>query len=339
MKDYKNFIMEIKMTVQDALKVFGLTSVPTDKELSIRYKELAKKFHPDRGGSVSDMQRLNAANDYLKSYAGTDHQQAFKSQKDINKEYWNLAAGAKAILKKKFKPEAYTAYFENIFQKRFTANVTFYPEKKEGASPYYAGIKAKFSSDDGESYFDLDISIYLTDMRRNTSLSGADIDINLHVVAYGFHNNRKQKMAQRDWKFTNTHSILEDPKAVFPEAKLKKSISAKNKKFTRKDAQLFLEKKLNANVTNDCAWIPLEDGIQIVICRQVYMRVPVWIPNGIYKKGNMISKRVRMLSVWTMPETEAALKELEKLINKAKKTTDLDEIDKILHNLKNTKFE
>ena len=46
-----------------------------------------------------------------------------------------------------------------------------------------------------------------------------------------------------------------------------------------------------------------------------------------------------MLSVWTMPETEAALKELEKLINKAKKTTDLDEIDKILHNLKNTKFE
>lgn len=318
------------MSVHDAMNVFGVKTVPTDKELSARYRELAKKFHPDHGGSVADMQRLNAANDVLKNYASTEGNIPVMNYKETAQEYWRLAKGAKAILKKKFNPKAFTSYFENIFQKRFSAEVSFYPEKESGAHPYYAGIKAKFSSDDNETFFDLNISIYLTDMRRNTSIGSEDFDIALHVIAYGFHDNKKQKMAQRDWQFTNTHSILDNPQEIYPEAKLRKSMKGTSSKFAKKDAMLFLQSKLNATFNKEYAYIPLNNDLKIIIYRMTFMKVPAWMPNGIYEKG----RRVRMLSPWTLPETVDAFKELEAKINKIKKETDPDKIDSVLSSLR-----
>lgn len=52
--------------VQDAKDFFGFTDTPTEQELKKKYRELAKKYHPDiNGGEDVMMQKLNHYRDIL----------------------------------------------------------------------------------------------------------------------------------------------------------------------------------------------------------------------------------------------------------------------------------
>lgn len=61
---------------QDAVKVFAKFGIDATKmsniELTLRYKQLAKKMHPDRGGNTEDMQDINDAFDILKNHPEED---------------------------------------------------------------------------------------------------------------------------------------------------------------------------------------------------------------------------------------------------------------------------
>lgn len=46
---------------QQALAVLGLPSDATRQQIKRRYRELAKKYHPDRGGDQKEMRRIIAA--------------------------------------------------------------------------------------------------------------------------------------------------------------------------------------------------------------------------------------------------------------------------------------
>ena len=46
---------------QQALGVLGLPPDATKQQIKRRYRELAKKYHPDRGGDQREMQRIIAA--------------------------------------------------------------------------------------------------------------------------------------------------------------------------------------------------------------------------------------------------------------------------------------
>ena len=46
---------------QQALAVLGLPPTATPQQIKRRYRELAKKYHPDKGGDSREMQRLVAA--------------------------------------------------------------------------------------------------------------------------------------------------------------------------------------------------------------------------------------------------------------------------------------
>ncbi len=50
---------------QQALNVLGLPSNATPQQIKRRYRTLAKKYHPDRGGNQQQMQRIIAAYEYL----------------------------------------------------------------------------------------------------------------------------------------------------------------------------------------------------------------------------------------------------------------------------------
>lgn len=53
------------MERQQALAVLGLPPNATPQQIKRRYRALAKRHHPDRGGDQQQMQRIIAAYQYL----------------------------------------------------------------------------------------------------------------------------------------------------------------------------------------------------------------------------------------------------------------------------------
>ncbi|RDX34150.1 J domain-containing protein [Arcobacter sp. HD9-500m-PIT-SAG03] len=52
--------------IQEAKVFFGFENLPTEQELKKKYRELAKKYHPDiNGGDDANMQKLNHYRDVL----------------------------------------------------------------------------------------------------------------------------------------------------------------------------------------------------------------------------------------------------------------------------------
>ena len=56
--------------VTAALKVFDLPITASMREVSARYRTLAKKHHPDRSGSAAEFAKISAAYDTLKKHFG-----------------------------------------------------------------------------------------------------------------------------------------------------------------------------------------------------------------------------------------------------------------------------
>lgn len=50
---------------QQALRVLGLPANATPEQIKRRYRSLAKRYHPDRGGDPREMQRIIAAYELL----------------------------------------------------------------------------------------------------------------------------------------------------------------------------------------------------------------------------------------------------------------------------------
>lgn len=51
---------------QQALRVLGLPPNATPEQIKRRYRTLAKRYHPDRGGDQREMQRIIAAYELLR---------------------------------------------------------------------------------------------------------------------------------------------------------------------------------------------------------------------------------------------------------------------------------
>ena len=60
--------LKFEKTLQSALYIYGFLTIPARKELILKYRELSKQHHPDRGGVHEDMVAVNLAYDYLKKF-------------------------------------------------------------------------------------------------------------------------------------------------------------------------------------------------------------------------------------------------------------------------------
>lgn len=68
------------MKIQEAFRVFGLSEGSSKDQILAQFKKLAKKYHPDLGGSEEMMKILNDAMDALRSYNGSGHTASFTEQ-------------------------------------------------------------------------------------------------------------------------------------------------------------------------------------------------------------------------------------------------------------------
>lgn len=340
MKFY-NYLLEATMTRKETESIFNLTS--WNKEtLKKRYRELSHKYHPDLGGDEEMMKKVNAAfqilskvNNFSSSSSGSSDFKAW-SEKRKKEDEKNLEIGKKIkndILNTlKQNEHKFVDYFNSLSGKSFSLRINK-AEPKDTASindpksVYYTNgignvvIETEFITPDENIIFTLNIFVSVTMMGGGKGLSSGDeYNYSLNTTTYGFAFNKKQKLSSRDWGSTSDHTVLSDPKKLFPQAKLKKifSGSSSKRKFSKRDMYTFLDKKLNAsNMNKDSVKIPITDDYYLVLYRMVFMRVPGWGINGLYKKFNRIS----MMPTVIMPETEETAQWLEEIIKQAKKSS------------------
>ena len=64
----KNQLLNMSDALQDSFRFFGLTYPIDLNALRERYRQLALSYHPDKGGSLEMMQRLNTAYRRISNY-------------------------------------------------------------------------------------------------------------------------------------------------------------------------------------------------------------------------------------------------------------------------------
>jgi len=313
-----------EMSLDKALEVFGLQNNVLGNVTLIKkkYRDLSLQNHPDHGGDVEKMKDINVAYAVLKtSKETTMTSQSFYD--DIGAKYRAKGSAIKAALMADFKPEIFITYFNQFTSDKFEFKFTkIFPDEKN-KNPSYAGFTGEFYTSNRDTVFEFDIHVYLTDI-KSTGLGYENFQFPLSITAYGFHNNKKQKLSARDWQFTSgNHAFFSDPGKIYPAAKLKKIFSGatSQRAFKKRDMFTFMKKKLNADVDNEWCRIPIVGDYRLTLFRSVFMKIPVWMVNGIYKKGGRINQSI----VISLPETEETAKFLFDLQKQCSKGPVTDE--------------
>jgi hypothetical protein len=302
MKTFQEYITEQNMSVQDAEHLLGLHSGYTTDQLKAAYKKLAIRHHPDKGGDLVTMQRLNAAYDKLSNvFAGGK-----QSPEDRMAAWHRSEAQARVFLvsalgkvKQKLNIHAFTEHFKSIFGEDFTQS------EKQSLESSYAAITVEFSNHTRTTVLDLVVSISSSE-RFNRGLGTPDHGINMYVSSSILHNRRKLKLTQQNYRFEHDYALLSNPEIVFPAKKLGAKKSGKKTKFSRKDVILSFQKELHATFRDNWLSIPVPHiaNAEIVLYRSVYMRTAAWAFNGVYEKNRRTHEIDGYVSVF---ETEASI--------------------------------
>ena len=313
-----------EMSLSQALEVFGLqgSELGNPALLKKKFRDLSNTNHPDHGGDVEVMKSINVAYALLKTSKQAQTSSHFNWD-ELNKKYRGLASIVKTSLMAGFKPEIFTTYFNQFTTDKFEFEYTRVFPKETEKSPSYAGFAGEFFTSNRDTVFDIDITVHLTDIADQTGLGYQNFQYPLIITAYGFHNNKKQKLSARDYQFSNDHSFFNSPEKIYPTAKMKKIFSGATSKrlFKKRDFQIFMAKKCKASIDSDWCRIPIVGDYKLTLARSVFMKQAHWYVNGIYKKGG----RINQLFVISLPETEESAKMLFDLQKQCSKGPATDE--------------
>jgi curved DNA-binding protein CbpA len=337
-------IYEAKMTPSEAFSILGVTSGITADGLKKVYRQLSNKHHPDIGGSVEKQQEINQAYEVAKKNINAV---SFKQDWEALRQKSREANKRNAIrffndLNMKFRPADFQSYFENVFSKPFTYTEERYPKDVDKNTGLGVGTQLTFSDKDNDTVIDLRISANLSNMSRETKQLAGDSDVSydLWTDIVIFHNNKKNKLKRSDWQSTNSHKVLKDPQELFPPAKMKTialGTKSKKAKFTKKDATLFVNKKIGGRPFNDSTVVDITDDSGFVIDRNVFMRTPMWTIRGMYKTEKKHSIKYDMKNRFdtaSLPETEDALIKLKNAVDSFRKHKDSKKFGKELQGIK-----
>lgn len=300
---FKDFLDEGRtITTSRAKEVLGLTGKSyTSDELDKIARRAMRASHPDRNENTPENRErfadVKTAFDHLRKQGSVQDE---ADERGRTRE--QIFTQVRAEIEQKFMLPAFSNYFETIFKEPFTATIEFSKMSKHGN--YNMWAKALWSNKSGTRQFDMTVSADLIKVQYGPKLlGGGNIDISypLSVVAYGYADKKKIKVSQRDWKITNDHRVLRDPKATFPKAKITKK---QTRKFAKRDMLLAITKEAKAKEAGDSYFIPLKTADSFVrVYRSVFMRTPAWTVAGISEKQSYQYKTTKQMFV-TLPEDE-----------------------------------
>lgn len=320
-----------RMTYEEAIQTLGIDpgEAGDPKAVKKAHRNAALQNHPDRGGSKEAMQRVNEAYELLKRGGVSTPRGGGDGS------WWQEARKQDAIAYKAFikqldrtiKVDTFTDYFDKTIGKKFTARTE--PNETNGS------YKVLWESSDGETFLELYISSGQPTYRKTL---GGPNDANFSLPVYMqtriLHNNRKAKMANKDWTFDGSMAHVTDPQKLFPAAKLKKMVAGKEKKrkFSKRDMKLGIEKALGGSYYKDEATIPLgPDGAEFWMYRTTMLGQAAWHAGSILLPRVPKQRREKIrLPVQTFMETEDLLQALRDVQKKLSKETDTDKIRKEL---------
>lgn len=311
MKNFRQYLIEQSLSQSEAETILGLTGSYTADDVKAAWKKAAVHNHPDKGGTVQAMQKVNAAYDKLKnvSKAGSKYDPDF--WENIRKKDEEFVMAAFTKIKKAVDLSSYQKHFEKIFGVPFRAEQN--EEVHTGrSSSGWAALNLRFANNDNTTVIDLRVSVNSMQRYRQGGLGMEGQEVEVFVTPEIFHDRRKIKLTQSRYATENDYKFLSNPEKIFPAKKLATKKNAPAGKFSKKDAIMTFEKELGARFRDDYAYIPLP-GIEkyegegtLIIYRTVFMGSASWGGNGIYA-GKYGGKKELGLSTFFIPETRTTM--------------------------------
>jgi curved DNA-binding protein CbpA len=301
-KAFEIFSIFESISADEAIKILGLENGKSysAKEIKKIYYNLARKYHPDLGGSLDMMKKLNSAYEMFKSGVNNGGTDSKNFEWNDDKEYYrNLCKMINDNLKKTFDSSKYVKYLNSVIpnanfketnRKYVGEEKTFKVANKLYGAPTYAGLEVKFEDTKNDLAITVKFHIYLPNVKYSKSLSTDGATVPLDIDAKGYIAGREFKLYRSEWKRTKiSDSKINDVEKILPESKIKKQLSKKTRtKMTKKDYIAYIEHVLNGkDISGDYTYyIPTKDkNMYIVIKRGTMMRTPYY-QIGISEKVN-----------------------------------------------------
>lgn len=320
-------ILLLEMSVQRAADIFDINPANINKkELQKLYRKLSMKFHPDRGGSVQKQQEINVAYDVLKKNIGSPIKTSQESKEDWDKKMKRRRTIVENVIKNNVDTKEYIEYFQNFIDEKFYYDIdesdpiTY----KKRVSDYV--IEYTFYTKTRDTVFYIKMHIDLLRFDTAHQIGG---EFPFFTINYVYHNNRKHKMKRRDWSFRNNTEIFE-PESMFPSNKLQKIFSSsKARKFSKRDFLTGMKRLFNADWDGTYLFIPIKNGIEFVLNRDVFQRIAYWDIFGFYE-NRRLSQRPKNRIMFT--EDEKHFEIIVDAIRKFKKMKTVDEMVRYIDN-------
>ena len=308
----------MKISVKQALAILGITSeAPSKDEIKKAYYDSVKRVHPDVGGDVEEMKRVNAAFEALSDTSF----EAKQSRDEFIKRSESIAKGIWLKLEEAYREDLFINYLEELFGSEFTATQEI--GARQGITTFHAYFYAKFVSVDQQTILKIrgfadTLNIMTTS--SETLQGSAEFDIPLSIDMEIVHGNKKIKPYRRDYIVSKSSRFLFSPEDLFPRAKMEKAIEAAGRrKFSKQDMLGALRNRLNASIDGETIFIPIRDRYKLVLYRLVFNRVAGWGCNGFYST----KPHMKLLQgIMSMAESEATLEMIESCVRALEQASD-----------------
>ena len=250
------------LSYSEALKLFNLDKDYTENDVLKKYKRLAIKFHPDKGGNVEKMQDLNYAKDLLLKNVTKEYKQP-ESRDSRQSDYDFLKKQTEKLCKEYFdnlNPDVFVEYFNEMFNDSFKYTVTDFTD----FSIFY-GKHVKFFNAGKTKLIDLDIWLRFGDVYSSIAdgnLSSLDMKVTYETKL--FIDGKRQRVKQKTYNDYGKKEIFRDPTIIFERKKLKAIAQGEKRKgniLKKRDFEYLFENKFGGRCNgNNIYTIPICNG-------------------------------------------------------------------------------